>query len=310
MVSVRGQTWSSDPFTLSERDGRLYGRGSCDMKGFIASALALVPEVAKSAGKPVYLALSYDEEVGCLGVPALLADLAQSGIRPAGCVIGEPTGMQPVLAHKGTLAYRCCVRGSEMHGSLAPRGVNAVENAARIVTRLAQLGEDLAQTGPYDAGYDVPHATVQTGTIQGGQAINIVAGQCEFGFELRHLPGSNPRALLAEVMSYAQTELLPRMRERHAPASIDFKLLAEIPASELSQNHALAMEVIAALSPSARVGYMGIGSEAGLFQRAGIPSLLCGPGSILQAHQPDEFVECSQLAACDAFLRNLCLEPP
>jgi acetylornithine deacetylase len=305
VVPVEGQDWTTDPFQLTERDGRLYGRGACDMKSFIAVALALAPEFARRGLKtPLHFAFSYDEEVGCVGVGRLISDLARAGIRPLACIVGEPTMMRPVIAHKGKQGYRCTVRGLAAHSAYAPLGVNAVEAAAEAVSFLKQMARRHRDHGPYDRGFDVAHSTVHTGVIRGGAALNIVPPECVFDFEFRHLPGDDPEALLAEFKHYVATAIEPEMRAVHPAAGFTIDPLSEIPSLDAraeTEVVALAQE----LSGSIETGKVSFGTEGSQFQRAGIPAVICGPGSIEQAHKPDEFVAIDQVLKCEQFMRRL-----
>ncbi len=309
VVPVDGQNWSSDPFCATLRDGRLYGRGSADMKGFIAVALALVPRLLarQAAPAPVHLALSYDEEVGCLGVRGLIKDLQDSGLQAAGCIVGEPTGMALVLGHKGAQAWRCCVRGREAHSSLAPTGVNAIENAAELIVAIRRYAEQLRQTEAPNPGFDVPHTTMQTAWIQGGIATNVVPRDCEFRIDMRHLAATDPGALIGHLQAHARDLLLPRMRATAPEADIQFERLGEIPPFDTPPDSPLVQRVRRHLGRHADDAprYMGFGTEAGLFQRIGIPALICGPGFIDQAHKPDEFIALDQLNHCERFLCDL-----
>lgn len=305
VVPVDGQDWSSDPFTLTERDGRLYGRGSCDMKGFIASALALVPEaLAAPRRQPLHLALSYDEEIGCVGAPVLLAELQKRGIQTDGCIVGEPTSMQPVVAHKGINVFHCHVHGKAAHSSLTPQGCNAIEHAARLICRIRDLADAWRAQGPFDEAFDVAHSTITTNQISGGIAINTIPDSCRFSYEFRNLPGLNPEAIQAEVQRYVDEQLLPRMRAEHPEARIDIERAAAAPGLEASEQAAITA-LVRALRRDHAVRKVAYATEAGLFQEVGIPTIVCGPGSIEQAHKPDEFVEIDQLAQCDRFLRQL-----
>ncbi len=305
VVPVDGQAWDTDPFTLVEKEGRLYGRGTADMKSFIAVALALAPEFARCGLKaPVHFALSYDEEVGCIGVGRLISDLAHAGIKPESCIVGEPTMMQPVIAHKGKHGYRCTVRGHTCHSAYAPHGVNAVEAAAEAVAFLKGLARRHRDRGPYDRSFDIAHTTVHTGVIHGGAALNIVPDECGFEFEFRHLPGDDPDALLAEFKQHVATRIEPEMRAAHSGAGFAITPLTVLPPlnnSPEAQIVALAQE----LSGNQELGKVSFGTEASHFQRAGIPTVVCGPGSITEAHKPNEFVTLDQVLKCELFVRRL-----
>jgi len=303
VVPVDGQAWTVEPFRLSERDGRLYGRGAADMKGFIASVLAAVPAfLAQPLQTPVHLAFSYDEEVGCLGVRSMLAALQERPHKPRLCLIGEPTELKPVLGHKGKLAMRCQVQGAACHSAYAPYGVNAIEYAARLIGKLGEIGEVLAQD--QDARFDPPFSTVQTGLIKGGRALNIVPEECEFDFEVRALPGFEAQAVADQLQSYAQAQLLPRMRALNPASDIRLQPLSAYPGLA-TPAQSEAAQWVALLSGSTEFGTVAFGTEGGLFDQAGIPTVVCGPGSMEQGHKPDEFVSVEQLAGCDAMLRRL-----
>ncbi|MGE8509868.1 MAG: acetylornithine deacetylase [Paraburkholderia terricola] len=305
VVPVEGQAWTVDAFRLTERDGRLYGRGTADMKGFIASVLAAVPGFVERALKlPVHLAFSYDEEVGCLGVRPMLAELERRAHKPVLCLIGEPTELKPVLGHKGKLAMRCHVKGAPCHSAYAPYGVNAIQYAARMIGRLEQIGEQLAQPEHHDERFDPPFSTVQTGVIKGGRALNIVPAECEFDFEVRALPGFDAHRVADALQTYAEAELLPKMRAVKSEADIRFQSLSAYPALATSPDSEAA-RLLALLSGSEEFGTVAFGTEGGLFEQAGIPTVVCGPGSMDQGHKPDEFVTVEQLRACDAMLARL-----
>ena len=305
VVPVDGQDWRTDPFRLAERDGRLYGRGSCDMKGFIAASLALVPEfLAMPRGKPLHLALSFDEEVGCMGAPLMLADLRDRGIRPEGCVVGEPTAMRVVVAHKGINVYRCRVHGKAAHSSLTPQGCNAIEHAARLICRIRDAADAYKARGPYDNFYDVPFTTMTTNLIQGGIAVNTIPDLCEFSYEFRNLPGMRAADIQGEIERYVQDELLPRMRAEFAQAAVEIESTGASPGLEDCEQAAVA-ELVRALTGDRETRKVGYCTEAGLFQGIGVPTVVCGPGSIDQAHRPDEFVSLEQLGQCEDFLRRL-----
>ena len=305
VVPVDGQDWSSDPFRIDERDGRLYARGSADMKGFIATSLALVPEfLAMPRKKPLHLAFSYDEEVGCVGAPVMLAELKQRGLRAEGCVVGEPTGMRVVVAHKGINLFRCRVHGKAAHSSLTPQGCNAIEYAARLICRIRDIADHYRAHGPYDEFYDVPFTTLTTNQIQGGIAVNTIPELCEFQYEFRNLPGMSVDAIRDQVEQYVRDDLLPRMRKEYADADIDIANTAAAPGMETAEQEAIA-ELVRALTGDRETRKVAYGTEGGLFQQAGIPTVICGPGHIEHAHKPDEFVALDQLAACEGFLRKL-----
>ena len=305
VVPVDGQAWTVEPFRLTEREGRLYGRGAADMKGFIASVLAAVPTfLAEPLGLPVHLAFSYDEEVGCLGVRSMLAELQKRAHKPRLCLIGEPTELKPVLGHKGKLAMRCQVQGAACHSAYAPQGVNAIEYAARLIGKLGEIGEGLARPEHHDARFDPPFSTVQTGVIKGGRALNIVPAECEFDFEVRALPGFEAQAVADELQTYAQVELMPRMQAVQADTGIRFTHLSAYPGLATTVDSEAA-QLLALLSGSSAFGTVAYGTEGGLFEQAGIPTVVCGPGSMDQGHKPDEFVTLEQLAGCDAMLQRL-----
>lgn len=305
VVPVDGQTWTVPPFALTERDGKLYGRGTADMKGFLACMLAAVPHfLAQPLRQPLHLAISYDEEVGCLGVRSLVKALAQRSDRPAICLIGEPTELRPVLGHKGKLAMRCEVQGAACHSAYAPQGVNAIEYAAKLIQRLTVIGERLATPERQDARFDPPFTTVQTGVIHGGRALNIVPDACSFDFEVRTLPQEDAQQVAEELVAYAQQTLEPQMRAVQPASAIRFSPLSAYPGLDTAA-HSAAAQLIARLSGSDSFGTVAFGTEGGLFTAAGIPCVVCGPGSMEQGHKPDEFITLAQLDACDSLLRRL-----
>jgi acetylornithine deacetylase len=305
VVPVAGQDWTMEPFRLTERDGRLYGRGTADMKGFIASVLAAVPGfLARPLQVPVHLAFSYDEEVGCLGVRPMLAELEKRLHKPRLCLIGEPTELKPVLGHKGKLAMRCHVKGAACHSAYAPYGVNAIQYAARLIGRLEEIGSTLAQPEHHDRRFDPPFSTVQTGVIKGGRALNIVPAECEFDFEVRALPGVDAQEVADQLQTYAQAELLPTMRSVQADTGIRLQPLSAYPGLATSPDSEAA-RLLALISESNDFGTVAFGTEGGLFGEAGIPTVVCGPGSMDQGHKPDEFISLEQLAGCDAMLARL-----
>ena len=307
VVPVDGQPWTVAPFELSERDGKLYGRGTADMKGYIACVLALVPALVKADLRlPVHIALSYDEEVGCLGVRSLLKALEQRPIKPMLCIIGEPTELKPVLGHKGKLAMRCDIHGQACHSAYAPQGVNAIEYAAELIGELGRIGHRLKAPEHHDARFDPPFSTVQTGVIAGGKALNIVPADCRFDFEIRALPSHDPSEVAQALKTYAEQQVLPRMRAVSEQSEIRFSELSAYPGLA-TEAHSEAAELIAGFSGSRVFGTVAFGTEGGLFDAAGIPTVVCGPGSMDQGHKPDEFVSLEQLNGCDEMLQRMLL---
>lgn len=306
VVPVDDQDWSADPFALREEGGRLYGRGTCDMKSFIAVALARVPQIiARRLPAPVHLALSYDEEVGCNGVRSLVEALARRSPRPALCIVGEPTEMQVVVGHKGGRGYRVHVAGKEAHSSLAPQAVNAIQYAGELIAFIAALARELAESGPQDGLFDVPHTTISTGLIEGGTAMNIVPRDCRFVFEYRYLPGVDPDSIIGRIEEHARTRLEPRMRAVAPDTGIRFEPGYDYPALDMPPDHP-GVAFVKALAGRNDHGKVAFGTEGGLFQTlAGVPTVVCGPGSIRQAHKPDEYIALDQVARCEAFLDRL-----
>ncbi|WP_153099682.1 acetylornithine deacetylase [Paraburkholderia hayleyella] len=305
VVPTEGQAWTVDPFQLTHRDGRLYGRGTADMKGFIASVLAAVPLFYRQRLQlPVHFAFSYDEEVGCLGVRSMLAELDSRELKPRLCLIGEPTGLKPVLGHKGKLAMRCQVKGHACHSAYAPYGVNAIQYAARLVGHLEEIGERLAGPAHHDERFDPPFSTVQTGMIKGGRALNIVPAECEFDFEVRALPGFNSQQVADDLRQFAEKELLPKMQAAKPDTGISLKELNSYPGLATSAD-SQAARLLSILTGSSDFGTVAFGTEGGLFTQAGIPAVICGPASMDQGHKPDEFIEIEQLEGCDAMLERL-----
>jgi acetylornithine deacetylase len=314
VVPIDGQAWSTDPWDLSERDGRLFGRGTADMKAFLGVLLVKAPEMLRRQPRtPIHLVFTYDEEVGCLGVRRLLSVLRELPVRPFACIIGEPTAMKVMVGHKGKMSLRCHVHGRECHSSLAPEGVNAVEYAAAVICRLRAMAERLAREGPFDADFDVPHSTVHTGVVHGGTALNIVPKHCAFDFEFRYVPGVDPERLLAEVKGFAENELAPKMKSVAPEAGFTWEPLSAFPGLDMPVDSEI-VAFVKSLTGGNSVGKVAFGTEGGLFQEAGIPTVICGPGNIAQAHKPDEFIEIDQIAQCEAFMDRLmdrlCALPP
>ena len=303
-VPWEGQAWSGDPLGAQVRDGRLYGRGSADMKSFIAIALAHAGAFLESrAPFAIHFAFSHDEETGCLGVKELIADMRDAGIAPLACIIGEPTGMVPAIAHKGVYRYKCCARGREAHSSLTPASVNAIEMAARVVVKLREMAEGFEREEPRYEGFDVPFSTTSVGQFHGGIADNVVPRDAEFRYEFRDLPTADARAMQAQVVAYAQS-LEPAMKAVAPEAGFRFETICEVP-SFLGSADDDVTRLAQRLSGEKGTTLVAFGTEAGIFKQAGIPTVVCGPGSIAQAHQPDEYVSLEQLARCEAFMRGL-----
>ena len=303
VVPVDGQSWSSDPFRMTARDGKLYGRGTCDMKGFVACCLAAVPAMT-ALKRPIHLAFSYDEEVGCLGVRDIIARLEREPVKPTGCFVGEPTGMGVIVGHKGKRSFHVSVRGRTCHSSLAPEGVNAVEYAARVIAKIREIADRLAEKGARDPLYDVPFTTGHTGWVHGGTALNIVPDECSFAYEFRSIAADDPDALAAEVEAYAKTVLEPEMKKVAPEAGFTFELTSGFPGLDTPPSSDL-IGLAKTLSGHGDHAKVAFGTEAGRFSSAGIPSVVIGPGFIDQAHKADEFIAVSELAACGAFIEGL-----
>ncbi|EPJ43914.1 MAG: acetylornithine deacetylase ArgE [Osedax symbiont Rs1] len=304
-VPVSGQNWHTDPFQLTEKEGLYYGRGTCDMKGFIAVVLAAVPQlVAQPLKIPVHLAFSYDEEIGCIGVRRLIDTLKQHPIKPAICIIGEPTSMKVVTAHKGKVAVRVTVHGKECHSGMAPQGVNAVNFAARLIVWLEQLAMQKCQQGPFDYSYEVPYSTVHVGTVKGGTALNIVPKLASFDFEIRNIGAEDSAPLIAEFKAYADS-LCTQMQAQHKNCSINIEQLTEYPGLSTTED-TQAIEFVRKLAANSEIASISFGTEGGLFSNAlGVATVVCGPGSMEQGHKPDEFIAIKQIEQCEAFMTRL-----
>ena len=305
VVPVDGQDWQSDPFSVNERDGRLYARGSADMKSFLGVVLAAVPRmVAAKLHTPLHLAFSYDEEIGCLGVRPLLAALAERPLRPRACIIGEPTSMRVIRGHKGKLSMRCHVTGHESHSGLAHLGVNAVEAAAEAIAFLKRLARRFRDGGARDEEFSPPYTTVHTGVVHGGTALNIVPKSCTFDFEFRHLPCDDPHKVFDELKRYIERDLEPEMHAVQPATGFRFEELSSFPGLDTAESADI-VQLARALSGGNSTGKVSFGTEAGLFSDIDIPSVICGPGSIEQAHKPDEWIALEQIALCEQFMQRL-----
>ena len=305
VVPVDGQAWDSEPFTLTEKNGRLYGRGTADMKSFLAVCLALAPELAKQQrSKPIYLAFSYDEEVGCLGVPHMLDHIDRHAPKPEFAVIGEPTNMQVITSHKGMLSFETVVRGVEWHSSQPQYGVNAVQVACDLVSFLAGMADELAKDGRQDARFDPPCSTVHVGVIEGGTARNIIPRECRFLWEIRPLPGEDHKALIARFDKHCR-EREKEIKKINPAACIETRSFTAVGAVTLPATAESACQRVMHAARTNAQQAVAFFTEGGAFQAHGIPAIVCGPGDIRQAHQPNEFIEISQIKSCAEFLLRL-----
>ena len=304
VVPVDGQAWDTDPFKAHIANGKVFARGAVDMKGFIACSLSMIPSYLSSELKqPLHLALTYDEEIGCIGVQTLIRDLQTANIHPAGCFVGEPTRMQVMTGHKGMRVTRCKLRGLEAHSSMAPDAVNAIEYAARIIEKIRLLGKELQTNGPFDPVFKIPHTTLQTGLIQGGSAPNIVAKDCEFVFDCRTLPQGNSDELINQIQAYAE-KLKSEMQKIYPQSDISFETLANA-APLATPVEAPITYLGTALARNNLLGRVSFATDAGWLHQAGIPCVVVGPGDIEVAHKPNEFIEISQIEECLGFLDRL-----
>jgi acetylornithine deacetylase len=305
VVPVDGQAWSSDPFQLVKRDGNLHGRGSADMKGFIACCLAMAERAIKAPLKtPINLAFSYDEEIGCVGVRRLLDLLKDAPVRPRLCIVGEPTLMQAVTAHKGKLGYRVTAHGLEAHSSLAPIGVNAIYMACDLIGEIRKLQSEIAEHGSRDGDYEVAYTTLHVGKIAGGEVMNIVPNRASFDFEIRYLPQDDGEAIFAKIKSAAE-RIAAASRKVFTQARFEFVELQNYPALNTPVDSE-AVRFVHSLTGGNSTGKITFGTEGGMFQKVlGTPAVVCGPGNIAVAHKPDEYVSEAQMAACDRMLERL-----
>lgn len=304
VVPVDDQVWDTDPFTATLKNDLIYGRGTSDMKGFIAVVLALVPEFLNiSLKKPLHFAFSYDEEVGCNGAYSLIDTIKKLNLSPAACIVGEPTRCEPIVAHKGIQVFHCRIHGRATHSSLIPEGCNAVEYAAQFITWLKDFAKQLKQKLT-DVHFDVPYTTLTSNVVTGGTASNIIPGFCEFFFEYRELPNDSAEKIRSTIDQYIQNTLLPLMKNDFADANIELKEMAKVPSFEANQEAAFTrlMQEVTQSSTIKKVSYA---TEAGLFQRANISTIICGPGSIEQAHRPNEFIAVEQLSRYEKLLLQL-----
>jgi acetylornithine deacetylase len=305
VVPVEGQPWGSEPFEVAEKDGRLYGRGTADMKSYIAIALSLVPEMlARPLKRPIHFALTHDEEVGCIGAPRLIRDVLENLPRPGAVIIGEPTEMQVVDAHKGINSFTTTVTGYEAHSSLTHRGVNAVMTAGRLIAFLGDLAAEKAANPQSNSRFDPPYSTIHVGTVEGGTALNIVSRHCDFKWEIRALPGDDPAETVARLEEFCEREIIPAMRRVAPETGVETKPRVTVPA--LGPDPGSPAEQLAfALTGTNATHAVSYATEGGQFQQAGLPAVVCGPGSIDQAHKPNEWIALEQVDAGEKFARRL-----
>ena len=305
VVPVDGQDWSSDPFTVEQRDDRLYGRGTADMKSFVAVALALVPEfVARPLKTPINFAFSYDEEIGCFGAHGIIRHLRGGGVLPRLVIVGEPSGMRVVNAHKGIRTFTTTVTGLEAHSSATDRGVNAIFYGARLIAFLDDLAAEFRERGDASGRFDLPYTTISVGIVNGGTALNIIPGQCRFVWESRLLPDQDADEIIDRFEAFAAETVLPEMRRVFVQASVVTEQRVMVPGLRPEEGSD-AETLVMALAETNQTHAVSYATEAGLFQEAEMPTVICGPGDIAQAHKPDEFIALEQVQECEAFMRRL-----
>lgn len=305
VVPVAGQDWTSDPFEMREAEGKLFGRGACDMKGFIAASLAMADHYAAlPLIKPVHFAFTHDEETGCLGAQTLVEELRDIGMKPSACIIGEPTLMRIIEGHKGCYEYTVELSGLAGHGSVPDAGVSAVEYAVRYISQLLSLRPELVARCPPGSPFDPPYTTLQVGRVAGGIAHNVIADKCTVDWEMRPVQNSDAEFIKTRMDEHVENDLLPAMQAVHPDAAIVTHTIGEIAGLEAMPDSE-AVKLVCELTGANTTDFVCFGTEAGLFQQIGIPAVVCGPGSIEQAHKPDEFVELDQLDQCLAMLERL-----
>ncbi|KTD22148.1 Acetylornithine deacetylase [Legionella lansingensis] len=305
VVPVAGQMWTTDPFIATEKDGKIYGRGASDMKGFIAVLLALLPEFkALKLCKPLHFAFTYDEEVGCIGVDDLLEYLQKISIQPEGCIVGEPSSMRPIIGEKSRRVFHCQIQGYSVHSSLADQGCNAIHYAGRLICYISELAKYLKEQGPFDKDFDVPYCTLCTNIISGGTARNIIPNNCELIIEIRYLPQFPLENLRSQLENYINNELLPDMKKTYPEAAVYLDQISDSPGFTASKDAPITrlVHTVIGTEEYLKVSYS---SEATSYQDAGIPTIICGPGNIEQAHRPDEFISLEQLNICEHALKNI-----
>ena len=306
VVPTKNQKWSSDPFTLTERDNKLFGRGSSDMKGFIAVVLSRVSKMVETKlSKPIHLAFSYDEEIGCVGVHGLLDLIEKKSINPEFCIVGEPTSMEVVIGHKGKHAYDVKVDGLSCHSGQAPYGVNAINYASKLINYIEEINKEKSIKGPFDNEYEIPYSTLHTGLIKGGTILNIVPNLCQFEFEIRHLAEDDPLEIIQRIKKYTEELLIKEMHNISSKTNIEINEKINYPGLNISESISPVKQVKELLGNSSHKKVI-FGTEGGLFKRElNLPTIICGPGSIDQAHKPDEFISIKQIEKGGAFIDKL-----
>jgi acetylornithine deacetylase len=306
VVPITKQNWTSDPFILTERDDKLFGRGSSDMKGFIAIVLSRVSAmVEKKLKKPIHLAFSYDEEIGCVGVHSLLDLIKKKSINPEFCIVGEPTGMEMVIGHKGKHSYDVKVDGLSCHSGQAPYGVNAINYASKLINYIEEINKEKSINGPFDNEYEIPYSTLHTGLIKGGTILNIVPNLCEFEFEIRHLAEDDPLEIIQRIKKYTEELLIKEMHNISSKTNIEINEKINYPGLNISKSILPVKQVKELLGNSSHKKVI-FGTEGGLFKRElNLPTIICGPGSIDQAHKPDEFISIQQIEKGGIFIDKL-----
>ena len=306
VVPAYTRNWTSDPFSLTEKNNKLYGRGTADMKSFIALVLSRVPKIVNAnLSKSIHLAFSYDEEVGCIGVHRLIDMLKKDTFKPTFCIVGEPTNMEVVIGHKGKCGHEVKINGLACHSGQAPLGVNAINYAAKLISYISNIADDKSKIGPFDYEYEIPYTTLHTGVISGGAAINIVPDSCTFEFEIRHIAEENPKELIQEIKTYSKEFLVPEMHKISKKTGINFEEKVSYPGLSIDKNSEL-VKLIKELLNEDKHKKVIFGTEGGLFQeKLNIPSVVCGPGNIDQAHKANEYISIEQIVKGGEFLDNL-----
>jgi len=306
VVPADTRNWTSDPFSLTEKNNKLYGRGTADMKSFIALVLSRVPKIVNAnLSKSIHLAFSYDEEVGCIGVHRLIDMLKKNTFKPTFCIVGEPTNMEVVIGHKGKCGHEVKINGLACHSGQAPLGVNAINYAAKLISYISNIADDKSKIGPFDYEYEIPYTTLHTGVISGGAAINIVPDSCTFEFEIRHIAEENPKELIQEIKTYSKEFLVPEMHKISKKTGINFEEKVSYPGLSIDKNSEL-VKLIKELLNEDKHKKVIFGTEGGLFQeKLNIPSVVCGPGNIDQAHKANEYISIEQIIKGGEFLDNL-----